>query len=559
MSYQEIELSRIRPNPQNPRKGIQGQKFEELVASVKAKGVLQPIVVRPRVDGEEGFEIVAGERRWRAACRVAEENGGRTGANAKIPAMVRTLSDEEAFEVMVLENLQREDLTELEEAQSFDAYLKRKGEGGLKDLAERTGIDARYIRRRVRVLALPAPVVTAWGEGKLHYGHLEQLARVEEPEKIGQLFKETMAGNRWRDRKGQPLPVAELKQKIDGDAILLKYALFDRGDCKTCFKNSQVQKQMFGTEHLAGACCLDPKCFKQHQNDFLMVPENWKKTTWAKAHQTNGFRFRENLEYGNFQQIYSGHRPKECLACPQYVSRIPVARSEYGPAEAVCLDVACYKRKFSKDRSTGEVKDKTAARASNHGEQFREAFYEVRIPAIVEDVSPSDEKVARLALVAMIHKNHDLVEWFAKANNSKKGKQVGYWYQSAPDLWAIAEKMPQADVMRFLKRAALRISMQPDYGARGRHAIARHFGIDLARDWRITEQYLQAKTIKEILALGKKLKILDDKKAQAYLYEKLHKKRGAWESCKKSELIQVFLKSGVDLAGKVPEEILKVT
>jgi hypothetical protein len=100
--------------------------------------------------------------------------------------------------------------------------------------------------------------------------------------------------------------------------------------------------------------------------------------------------------------------------------------------------------------------------------------------------------------------------------------------------------------------------MQPGYGPNGRHAIAQHFGIDLSKEWRITEDYLKAKTIKEILVFGKKLGFWQDKKAQAYLYEKLGKKRGAFESCKKTDLIKVILKSGMDLAGKVPEEILRV-
>jgi ParB/RepB/Spo0J family partition protein len=83
MSYQEIELSRIKPNPSNPRKHFDGPKFDELVDSIRIKGILQPIVIRPK---DEIFEIVAGERRWKAACKIAEENGGLQ--DQKIPAMV---------------------------------------------------------------------------------------------------------------------------------------------------------------------------------------------------------------------------------------------------------------------------------------------------------------------------------------------------------------------------------------------------------------------------------------------------------------------------------------
>jgi len=91
MSYREIDIERIKPSPMNSRKsGFEGPSFDELIESVHKKGVLQPIVVRPAVNGEDWFEIVAGERRWRAACKVNNlygENGF-----GKIPAMVQTLS-----------------------------------------------------------------------------------------------------------------------------------------------------------------------------------------------------------------------------------------------------------------------------------------------------------------------------------------------------------------------------------------------------------------------------------------------------------------------------------
>lgn len=146
MSYQDVELSRIKANPMNPRKHFGGPKDDELVASIRSKGVLQPIVIRPK--GKD-FELVAGERRWRAASAVAKENGGLAGTT--IPAMVRELTDDEAFDVMTIENLQREDLSEREEAEGFKAYLDRKGEDALPDLSSRTGIDPRYIRRRGRL------------------------------------------------------------------------------------------------------------------------------------------------------------------------------------------------------------------------------------------------------------------------------------------------------------------------------------------------------------------------------------------------------------------------
>mgnify|MGYP001359603937 FL=1 len=154
-SFMEIPLNIVVVSGNNPRKNF--DNLGEMIASVRTKGVIEPILVRPLhtdppTGGLEiyGYEIVAGERRWRAAVAVAKENGGIE--NYRIPAMVQEMSDDEAFDVMTIENLQREDLTELEEARGFQIYLDRKGIDSLPDLAERTGIDVRYIRRRIAVL-----------------------------------------------------------------------------------------------------------------------------------------------------------------------------------------------------------------------------------------------------------------------------------------------------------------------------------------------------------------------------------------------------------------------
>ena len=167
-TYQEISLSKIRVNPRNPRKSFAGPKFDQLIESIREKGVIEPIVVRPQ--GKE-FEVVAGERRFRASVDI-EKDG-------VIPAIVKELSEDEAFEFMIIENLQREDLTEMEEAQSFKEFVDKKGEGSIVELADRTGIRPGYIRRRIAILALPAFVLKAWEKEELKYGHLEQLLRIK--------------------------------------------------------------------------------------------------------------------------------------------------------------------------------------------------------------------------------------------------------------------------------------------------------------------------------------------------------------------------------------------
>src|SRR3989304_3191232 len=112
--FLETPLEELSSNPRNPRKGFTGPKFDELLASIKEKGVIEPIIVRTKKAG--GYEVVAGERRLRASSQAGLQT---------IPAIVRELTDEQAFDFMLIENLQREDLTEAEEAQSFQSYVGR--------------------------------------------------------------------------------------------------------------------------------------------------------------------------------------------------------------------------------------------------------------------------------------------------------------------------------------------------------------------------------------------------------------------------------------------------
>lgn len=130
-NFCEIELTKICPNPKNPRRHYDARKLEELTASVKSKGVIEPIIVRPLKKGKAQYEIVAGERRFRAAAAAGL---------ATIPAIVRELTDDDAYDFMLIENLQRDDLTEREEAESFKGYIGRHGEDAIAALAGKTGI-----------------------------------------------------------------------------------------------------------------------------------------------------------------------------------------------------------------------------------------------------------------------------------------------------------------------------------------------------------------------------------------------------------------------------------
>ena len=170
-SAQEIDLDLVQPNPDQPRRAVDDAKLEELAQSIRAHGVIQPIVVTKR-DGEAGFEIIAGERRWRAAQRAGL---------LRVPVVVREMSRTKRLEVALIENIQREDLNPIEEAA---AYGRLAGEFGMtqQQIAEAVGKERATVANYQRLLGLPAAVQTDVAAGRLTMGHARALAGLSDPE-----------------------------------------------------------------------------------------------------------------------------------------------------------------------------------------------------------------------------------------------------------------------------------------------------------------------------------------------------------------------------------------
>lgn len=158
----ELALEAVRPNPFQPRREFEPEALAELAASIRAHGVLQPVVVRT---GAEGYELVAGERRWRAS---------RLAGRETVPAVVREVPTERLREIALIENLQREDLNPIEEAA---AYAELLGAEGLSQegLAERVGKSRSHVANMLRLLGLPAAVQGWLASGDITVGHAKVL------------------------------------------------------------------------------------------------------------------------------------------------------------------------------------------------------------------------------------------------------------------------------------------------------------------------------------------------------------------------------------------------
>nr|WP_306470947.1 ParB/RepB/Spo0J family partition protein [Ectobacillus ponti] len=170
-TIKDLKISQIRPNPYQPRKHFHKEAIQELKLSIQEHGILQPIIVRKSI---KGYEIVAGERRFRAAKEAKLD---------VIPAIVRELNDQQMMELALLENLQREDLTPIEEAAAYQMLMDAL-KVTQEQLAKRLGKSRPHITNYIRLLSLPAFVQELVSNGVLSMGHGRTLLSLKDKEKL---------------------------------------------------------------------------------------------------------------------------------------------------------------------------------------------------------------------------------------------------------------------------------------------------------------------------------------------------------------------------------------
>jgi len=168
----EIAVDLIDPNPFQTRSAFDDAQLAELAASITANGVVQPILVRPQASGR--FQLIAGERRWRASMKAGKKT---------IPALLRQVSDEQAMEITIVENLQRADLNPMEQARAFER-LSREFHMTQEQMATRTGKDRATVANFLRLLRLPQGVQSRVESGELTFGHARALLAFEHAEEM---------------------------------------------------------------------------------------------------------------------------------------------------------------------------------------------------------------------------------------------------------------------------------------------------------------------------------------------------------------------------------------
>ena len=282
-AFRVVALAHLQESAHNPRKHFDGKALADLTASVKEKGILVPLLVRPasagnfHAAGDPHFEIVAGARRYRAAKAAGLET---------VPVLVRALDDEQALEVQVIENLQRADVHPLEEAEGYKQLLAR-GKYDIAALAAKVGKSESYLYQRLKLAELAPAAKKAFEEERITAGHAILLARLQ-PEQQKEGLEYCM--NRWnkpsvRDlgewiQREIHLDLAKAPWKKD-DAELLPAA----GACTSCPKRTGTTPALF-PEVKKGDTCTDPQCFHAKLDALVQVKLELDATAQLVSNQS---------------------------------------------------------------------------------------------------------------------------------------------------------------------------------------------------------------------------------------------------------------------------------
>jgi ParB family transcriptional regulator, chromosome partitioning protein len=202
-----IPVGQIEPNPEQPRLAFDEGTIHELAASIREHGVLQPILVRPLEDG--GYQLIAGERRWRAS---------KEAGLATIPALVEEIDDDTALEISIIENLQREDLSPLDEASMYDRMVREHGYS-VRKLAQKLGKDKGYLENRLRLADAPPEVRELVSLRKDTLSHAYELMKVEDPKKRKRLAAQVARGELTLIKLRDRIEGRRARQVADGEAV----------------------------------------------------------------------------------------------------------------------------------------------------------------------------------------------------------------------------------------------------------------------------------------------------------------------------------------------------
>jgi len=368
---QEIPLANISESKTNPRSRYDEAKLAELAANVKQHGVLQPVLVRPHPNGvPDTFELVVGSRRFRASKLARRET---------IPATIRELSDAESAEIQLIENLQREDVHELDEASGYAALLHLNSTSyTVETIALKVGRSPAYVNGRLQLLNLIDEAKQAFRAAKLTVSHAFEIARLQGKDQqraLRECFPEHRnAAAILKDGKAEAVTVRELRAWIEREVHLdLANAPFDpqdaallpsAGSCAKCPKRTGNNPLLFPETNLKKSTCMDRDCFHAKVAALVQIRVKSLEAEGAKAVRVSQAPAWQAKRSAN--TLYEGQfrRAKQSGECPTTLPAVVIDGKNAGRVFHICQNEKCtVHAEITRYQQTPQEREKRAKEA----------------------------------------------------------------------------------------------------------------------------------------------------------------------------------------------------
>jgi ParB family chromosome partitioning protein len=436
--YLSIPIDQLVESLTNPRKAFDEPQLEELAESIRSKGILSPLLVR-RENGH--FEIVTGARRYRAAQRAGLR---------EVPARIAELTDEEALETQIVENLLRSDIHPFEEAKGFRALLEREGAGyTIEKLAGKTGKNASYISKRLRLLDLIPPVADAFTSGQIGIDHALLVAKLA-PDVQEEALRHCFDGYDAADDEDRSLlPASRLQAWIEHNVYLsLKSVPFSKddetlvpeaGSCANCPKRTGFNTLLFS--EVREDSCADRVCFNRKLDAHIAQRVTKMPNLVQISHSYRATDEAPALPRREYVEVVArkNHRSKDALPehklCNHLTSAIHTDGMEKGRLVKICANADCRVHFPNRQKEEAQQQRWKAERLAANRKTKQTVTTRHRILAeVLKRVKPpfGTDELRLVAQHVVGSLSHDLACRLAKRHGlepSKKGQE-----------WELAEK-----------------------------------------------------------------------------------------------------------------------
>lgn len=508
--------------------------LDELAASIKEKGIIEPLVVKKLDDN--AYELVAGERRLRAAKSVGLET---------VPVSIREGDEIDIEEVKLIENIHRKNFNPIEEAQAFQNYIDTT-KASIQTLADKIAKPKLYVERRLELLNLPKDIQKAVSDSKIRMGHALVIARLNGVKAQREMLKDII-------REKYSVGNAEYHLKNQDSAVELKGAQFEKSECKGCNYNGGEQSLLFGTGSEIKGICLNKKCFMKKTKAWVADQKKKLKNKGVNVMSEKAIeKLRIKNRVGTYDTDYKSvmkrlHKEPETFAVvfeKDWAGRIN--------KRVWCINPKARHPKKKATPKQAEAEEKVKAQSRIDKLKGKISFFkrDFLITKTRELMKPSTKESKAMTLFALLEEG---MKWTdkEKRNRTEKlirtekiGKSV---YGMHEPVFSKILALDEPDIDRLIMTVS-------GYWVKHLHnelnRASEIFGVNLTEHFQITEEYLKPYTKNALVALASEIGL--DKHLEEKGIEK-------WSKAKRADLQSYFLNEGFDLKGKVPKLMAKAT